>query len=782
MLATLWCIVVVFGGLSLVGMPLTWLLNGRRPLQEADHVAVPFLGAAGVIVVLQNLVYLDVPLRLSTPFFWAATAVAWLWFWRAGGLRASCATYPWAAVAPAALVFVVQGCGLLWVGVREYQAMAWDDQYNYVCIAQFLVDVPFHTPWPALGDQPWLINVIAVLKDDRIGQSVLHGFFAVSSGFDARTLFEPSILLGPVLSALAVYALARRFGLGTGWARAASLTAGLMPGLAAVQLYCFLSHGLGTPFLLFFPVALEDIKERPGWRSLTRAALLFTAGSSIYTEFWILFLGVALLGLGTALWFHPRKGRFLLCHAALSLAPFALIPGANPSIWAIFQRLSSPILSEVYPWAYSLDGLARLWLGDWGGAHRPGWHSVARCYGLALTGLAYFGLGKAWLDRFQQPASSGYEADRGSLTLLTGVAAIAVLPLLILARDDQHPYQYYKMLESVGPLLALGLVLLGQRLPLAALPVAPDGAPRSSGRLRAAPGLLGVAVVTVLAAAGGASMAVRSASSHALMHQPDVVAVGRLLSRMPPGDLILGFRDPYKGTLNGWFSYSGRRQRIHLTDPHFIYFHPGWAILGEHILDPNTLPSGAPILLMQGPFQTTALGDFETIWTTGRFRLVKPKPDGSWALVYNFTNPNRLEGGAGKPFIWIGKGATTFQTSASRQGILTLRAHFTPRTCLPETQPRRLRVRTSAGFHAEFSAGQGVEELAIAVPAGASTITLESLDQPTQTPNGDLRPLLVGMSDPEFRFNPDGVAPGETAAGEVCPGPAVTGGPTPGPD
>src|SRR5271155_3970591 len=85
MLATLWCLVVVFGGLSLVGMPLTWLLNGRRPLQEADHIAVPFLGAAGVIVVLQNLVYLDVPLRLSTPFFWAATVAAWLWFWRAGG-------------------------------------------------------------------------------------------------------------------------------------------------------------------------------------------------------------------------------------------------------------------------------------------------------------------------------------------------------------------------------------------------------------------------------------------------------------------------------------------------------------------------------------------------------------------------------------------------------------------------------------------------------------------------------------------------------------------------
>jgi hypothetical protein len=775
MLVTLWCLAVVLGGLALVGVPLTWLLNGRRPLTEADHVAAPFLGAAAAVVVLQNLVYLDVPLRLSTPCFWAATAAAWLWFWRGGGLRAGLKTYPWALLAPLALVVAVQGGGLLLVGAREYLGRAWPDQYNYTCIAQFLMDVPFHTPWPALGDRPYLINAVA-LKDDRIGQSVLHGFFAVSSGLDAKALFEPSILLGPVLSALAVYALARRFGLGTRWAAAASLAAGLTPGLTAVHLECFFSHALGVPFLLFFPAAVDGLREGPGPRPLARAALLFAAGCSIYTEFWGLLLGVALLGLATAVWSHPRKVRFVLCHAALLLAPFALIPGASGSIWLIYnRRVSLPMLGELYPWAYSLEGLARIWLGDWAGRSGDRWQSFVRFYGLAVTGLGYLGLCQAWRDRLHQPAPSGAEPGRGSLSLATGVAAVALLPLVILVKDDQHPYQYYKLLMSVGPLLALGLALLWQRPPTAPSAAARPGGAAAGGRLRAAPGLLCFGAVAALAGAGAASMTLNSTLKHRkitrssnaqVMRQPDVVAVGRLLQKSPGGDLILGFTDPYGGYLNTWFCYFGRRQQIRMLDPHFIYMHL-WLDRGAHILDPNNLPADAPILLMKGPFQNEAVGDLEPVWSAGRFRLVKPTPGGSWALAYNLANPNGLEERLGQPFFWVGKEATTLQVSASRPGTLTLLANFCPGPCIPETQSPRLRVRTSAGHDAEFVTAGGVGELAVPVPAGVCTVSIESLDQPTQAvPGGDPRPLLVGVSNLEFRFTPETAPPSKRAAPE----------------
>jgi hypothetical protein len=777
MLATLWCIGVVLGGLSLVGVPLTCLLNGRRPLTAADHVAAPFLGAAGVVVVLQNLIYLDVPLRLSTPVFWAATAAAWLWYWRGGGLRAGLKTYPWAVLAPLALVFAVQGCGLLLVGAREYLGRAWGDQFNYTCLAQFLMDVPFHTPGEALGGRPYLVNVVGLLKDDRIGQSVLHGFFAVSAGFDAKTLFEPSILLCPVLSALAVYALARRFGLGKGWASAASLTAGLSPGLTAMHLECFFSHGLGTAFLLFFPAALDDVKKCTGLSSLARAALLFAAGSSIYTEYWVLFLGVAMLGLATAVWRHPRKGRFVLCHAALGVAPFALIPGSAQSILMISQRLSAPVLGNLYPWACSLEGVARIWLGDLAANTWPGWRGFARFYGLAVTGLGYLGLCRAWLDRLHRPAPSGAGPGRGSLSFATGVAAVALLPLLVLAKDDWLPYQYYKLLMSVGPLLALGLALLGQRPPAAANALAPSGAPAPGGRLRAAPGLLCFGAVAVLAAAAAASMTLNTTLKHReitrsstalLMRQPDVVAVGRLLSKAPPGDLIFAFKDPSGGYLNGWFAYFGRRRQIRMLDPHFLAM-PGWEARGAHILDQDDLPAGAAILLMGGPFEAAAVGDLEPVWTAGRFRLVRPAPGGGWALAYDLANPNGLEEVRGRPFFWIGGGATTLRASASRPGILTLRAHFVPGPCLPDARPARLRVRTSAGHDAEFVAAGGVGELAVPVPAGACTISIESLDRPARpAPGGEPRPLLLGVSNPEFRFAPEPVpsptpeAPGPT--------------------
>ena len=79
MLLSLWCIAVVVVSLFAVGLPLCWILNGKRPLAALDFVRVPFLGVAAIVIVLQNLVVLDVTIKQALPFFWLGVLLTWLW-------------------------------------------------------------------------------------------------------------------------------------------------------------------------------------------------------------------------------------------------------------------------------------------------------------------------------------------------------------------------------------------------------------------------------------------------------------------------------------------------------------------------------------------------------------------------------------------------------------------------------------------------------------------------------------------------------------------------------
>ncbi len=458
MVLTVWCVGTILGSVWLVGGPLAWLLNGRRPLAEADCVLAPFLGVAAIILVSQNLVYLNLPIRRTAPFVCAAAALAWVWMWRGGGLRGGRTNFPWALSAAALLVYLVQGMGLLAVGPRDYVGRAWTDQFNYTALAQYFCDEPFHTAWDAAAHRPYTAPVIAFYKDDRIGQSVLHGFFTAISFLDAKTLFQPTILLGPALTVFAVFALARRLGLGKGAALTVAAAAGLMPGLAMLQLESFLSHSLGLPLLLVFPAVLDELNERPDGCTLARAALVLTAAVSVYTEFLVLLLAVAALTLAVVVWGCTRPWRLTACYGALVASLFALNPGfAASAVTIVRTRVGPAIDPHVYPWASTIEGLGRIWLGDWAAQTSPARQDAVRLYALTATAAAFLGLAKAWLDRFR---GAGRDGDRRALGLASGVLAIAMLPLLVLARDDQHPYQFYKLLITASPLLVLGLYLL----------------------------------------------------------------------------------------------------------------------------------------------------------------------------------------------------------------------------------------------------------------------------------------------------------------------------------
>src|SRR5262245_13715077 len=273
MFLTLWCVVVVLGSILLVGLPLSWLLNGRRPLGKTEVLLVPFLGIAGIILPLQNLVYCDVPIARSAPFFWGTVLLAWLWFLKSGHAGPSLRQVLGWPLAACLVVFGIQGLALLDRGAESYLGRAWTDSYNYTVMAQFMADVPFSTPLEAVGNQPYLFTGVA-FKSERLGQSILQGFFAVSSGQDAKTLFGPTILLSPTLIALVIFLFGRRLGLPRWQALAAGMAAGLLPGLTGLHLECFLSHALAVPFLLLAPVALYEFNKHGDGRTLVRTALL----------------------------------------------------------------------------------------------------------------------------------------------------------------------------------------------------------------------------------------------------------------------------------------------------------------------------------------------------------------------------------------------------------------------------------------------------------------------------------------------------------------------------
>lgn len=96
-----------------------------------------------------------------------------------------------------------------WVKVPfpGYVGRAWHDQCNYVTIAQFLADYPFSASSIDLTDQPYAQRAVA-LKNDRIGQSVYHALVLTSANSHAKSTFEGTILIYPLLAAIAVFWIA----------------------------------------------------------------------------------------------------------------------------------------------------------------------------------------------------------------------------------------------------------------------------------------------------------------------------------------------------------------------------------------------------------------------------------------------------------------------------------------------------------------------------------------------------------------------------------------------
>ena len=167
------------------------------------------------------------------------------------------------------------------------------------------------------------------------------------------------------------------------------------------------------------------------------------------------------------------------------------------------------------------------------------------------------------------------------------MAGLSLLPVLVALKDSRHPYQFSKLLLTVGPLLALGLALWRHRQ-VANLP------PRTA--LTALP--LGLALLA--AGVGTGRMVLRTADDEPaprsfahIMHSDTLVYLQDTLRAVPASDLVLAQHHPF---LDSWMAYLGAEHRLWLFEPDFL--HP-WAIphaQRQGVLDVADLPASVMVL------------------------------------------------------------------------------------------------------------------------------------------------------------------------------------------
>jgi hypothetical protein len=780
MLITTRCVAVVLLGTIALGVPVRWLLGRCRPLDEGGWVAAPFVGIAAVILSLQTLVYCDVPVVYSAPGVWAVAGLLWLLLWRRGHLGESLRRCPWPLLAAALGVFLVHGLGLLLLGARHYVGRGWPDQFNYTAVAEYLGHWDFSLPLGALGQRPYLVKGFE-LRGDRIGQSLLHSFYAVSAGCSTKTLFEPTILLMPPLLVLAVYALARRLEFSRRYALGCAVAAALLPGLTLLHLESFLSHALMVPLLLMCLTLLEDYEKGGDWTAAVAAGFLLAAAASVYTELLPVVVAAPLCFLAFAAWRRPPRRQAFAAYPLLLLSPFLLNPMFVRSVGVIVHRVDRQVLSDLYPWALQAEGIERLWLGDLVGV-LPRWLALGvRPAALGLLVLACYGALRYGLARLTAPRDSGAALATGpSKPFLLCLVVLVALPFLVIAKDANHPYQFYKLLLTACPLFVLGLALLGRGAVLGAPPGSP-GPPRLGAALLrlVPPGLVGG--LALVGGAATATMVLRTTrpeedsrffGARALL-DPAVRQLGDFLEGVHGRDIAYCATDSVSGTgcyLNCWISYFARRNRLWLANPNFndnddLTADPR----RRHLADLSRLPPDALFLTRRGTLFLQPPGGFgrqRTVWQNKAYVLWRPQtPD--LAMITAISTPYALEPSEGT-FFWMGEGETEVTVLATRPGRLRLSAHFLPGPSLPGTPARTLRVRTEAGPAQDITVDEGTAGFRVPVRAGVNRTRLRVLERGTVPclPNGDRRSLLLGVEGLAAALEAEG-APDESGTGRA---------------
>ncbi len=437
-------------GISLIaifipGFLIAILLVDRKSHYSFFWMLVPFLGIAFSILILQTLVYMSIPLSYSVfPFFFILLFI--LLFFSFKIRCRSLPEFPKKIYILAILVLLISGTGYFFAGADAYIGNGYIDQFNYVSSAQFLMDKPFNTNFNDIQQTPYLVTAL-LKKDDRLGQSILQGYIAILSGINAKTAYGAITLLSPFLLFFSSFLLCQRLFPLKNFQYGASFATALIPGFAMIHLDNFLSQSLAIPFLLLWPLIIDNILENGNLKNILIGMLFFSAIHSIYPDFTIILILLSLLGF---IWHYIIKKEWknslksIICLLFGGL--FINVGYIQKSIEGMSRPLVPHSLENIYPFSFKIEGLKHVWFGDFGFFFDMFFIILIFNFAaLLLTVSAYIGIFNNFKDK----------KDVVSILLV----GFLMFPLFILAFGDLFPYQFYKMLLTISPILMIGVWL-----------------------------------------------------------------------------------------------------------------------------------------------------------------------------------------------------------------------------------------------------------------------------------------------------------------------------------
>src|SRR5262249_57331805 len=135
-------------------------LAGARRDTLARAVLYALAGFCLQIVLLQNLIYCRVPVRLSFPLPLLVGAFGCWCLVRhraVDGERRPLRSVRWHVTAALLIVLALQGIGATVQGVSNYYGKAGGDQVRYVLLSEFLRTRSYGLTLDQIGPEPWLL-------------------------------------------------------------------------------------------------------------------------------------------------------------------------------------------------------------------------------------------------------------------------------------------------------------------------------------------------------------------------------------------------------------------------------------------------------------------------------------------------------------------------------------------------------------------------------------------------------------------------------------------------
>ncbi len=144
----------------------------------------------------------------------------------------------------------------------------------------------------------------------------------------------------------------------------------------------------------------------------------------------------------------------------------------------------------------------------------------------------------------------------------------------------------------------------------------------------------------------------------------------------------------------------------------------------------------------------------DLVWQNSIYYLWEWKSD-QWVYIAEIDNPNGLETWEGKRSFWMGGEATEISLISSQSVPIKLVLDTIAGPSLPEVEERRLKISVNGDSPQFLTVIPGRLEVPISLQPGKNTITIQVLDTPTFSilPNGDTRPLLLGIRSIKFYFS-----------------------------